>query len=215
MAPSEKTVAYPAENIYLTINSITPNTKNVWLAFHGIGYLSRYFSKYFSALNPEENYIIVPQAPSKYYLKDDYKYVGAGWLTKENTAMELQNVLRYVDAVFEAETIPLGLNLVLFGFSQGVSIAVRWMVQRKIRGGTLILYAGGIPNELTTEDFDFVDWDTLKVKIVYGDKDAYLVPERLEAERVKIETLFQGKAEIIPFNGGHEIKPEIIESLLR
>src|SRR5690606_30980184 len=94
MSQDEKTVAYTTENIYLTLNTITAKTKNVWLVFHGIGYLSRYFVNYFKDMDPTENYIIVPQAPSKYYLKDEYKYVGASWLTKENTAMEIQNVFR-------------------------------------------------------------------------------------------------------------------------
>lgn len=211
---SEKTVTYSAINTYVTQNSITSKTKNVWLVFHGIGYLSRYFVKYFQGLNPDENYIIVPQAPSKYYLKDEYKYVGASWLTKEGTMLDLKNVLNYVDAVFDAEEIPNHLNLILFGFSQGVSVAARWLAHRKIPCKALILYAGGIPNELSHEDFDFVDWRTMTVKIVYGDQDNYLIPERMENERVKIDTVFGGNAEIITFEGGHEVKPEIINSLL-
>ncbi len=214
MAPSEKTVSYAAQNTYLIQNPIGQKTKNVWLVFHGIGYLSRYFVKYFDRLNPNENYIIVPQAPSKYYLKNEYKYVGASWLTKENTPMEIDNVLNYVDAVFDAEEIPSDLNLILFGFSQGVSIATRWLVHKKIQPKALILYAGGIPNELKKEDFDFLDLDQTTVKIIYGDKDEYLIPERLKAEKVKIDTLFNGKAEIITFKGGHEVKPEIISGLI-
>lgn len=87
--------------------------------------------KYFNGLNTEENYIIVPQAPSKYYLKNEYKYVGASWLTKENTATEVKNVLNYIDAVLEAENLPEDVNLILFGFSQGVSIASRWLASKK------------------------------------------------------------------------------------
>ena len=87
MASAEKTVTYQSKNIYMTLNTLTPKTKNVWLAFHGIGYLSKYFARYFDVLDPEENYIIVPQAPSKYYLGNDYKYVGASWLTKEQTKL--------------------------------------------------------------------------------------------------------------------------------
>ncbi|MER3373701.1 MAG: esterase [Allomuricauda sp.] len=214
MGPSEKTVTYTTQNTYLTQNPINPKTKNVWLVFHGIGYLSRYFVKYFDGLNPDENHIIVPQAPSKYYLKDEYKYVGASWLTKENTPMEIDNVLNYVDAVFDAEQIPSDLNLVLFGFSQGVSIATRWLVHRKIQVKALILYAGGIPNELKREDFYFLDLEATTIKIMYGDTDEYLTPERVKSEKVKIDSLFQGRAEITTFEGGHEVKPGIIQGLL-
>ncbi|SDQ80084.1 alpha/beta hydrolase [Flagellimonas zhangzhouensis] len=214
MSNTEKTVTYTTENTYLTQNELTPKTKNVWLVFHGYGYLSRYFVKYFNGLNAEENYIIVPQAPSKYYLKNEFKYVGASWLTKENTTTEINNVLSYIDAVLDAESLPNNVNFILFGFSQGVSVAARWLTQRKMNCKLVVLYAGGIPNELTPTDFEFLDFDETKIKIIYGDNDEFLTPERLEAEHVKYENLFQGKAEVINFEGTHEVKPEIIEGLI-
>lgn len=210
----QKRVTYSATNTYETLNSLTPDTKNVWIVFHGMGYLSRFFIQYFSKLDPKENYIVAPQAPSKYYLKDEFKYVGASWLTKENTALETDNILEYADAVFKAEQIPSHPNLILFGFSQGVSIAARWMARRKIHCDSLVLYAGGIPNELKPSDFGFVDWQQTKVSIVYGNKDHYLTPERLQVEGQKIEKLFLGHAKIIHFEGGHEMKPELLTSLI-
>ncbi|MHA7830034.1 MAG: alpha/beta hydrolase [Flagellimonas sp.] len=214
MSNTEKTVTYATENTYLTQNELTGKTKNVWLVFHGIGYLSRYFVKYFNGLNAKENYIIVPQAPSKYYLKNEYKYVGASWLTKENTATEVKNVLNYIDAVLKAEKIPEDMNLILFGFSQGVSVATRWWASKKTNCKLVALYAGGIPNELTANDFEFVDHDSTEIKLIYGNEDKYLTPDRLKGEKIKIEKLFKGKAETITFNGGHEVKPEIIKDLI-
>lgn len=210
----EKTVSYSTKNTYVTLNALTSKTQNVWLVFHGIGYLSRYFLKYFKDLDVQENYIIAPQAPSKYYLKNEYKYVGASWLTKENTSVETDNVMNYIDAVLDAEQIPPNYNLIIFGFSQGVSIATRWITRRKINFKSLILYAGGIPNELKKEDFDYIDWHSSKVKIVYGNTDEYMNRERLKTEKNKIDNLFQKNAEIINFAGGHEMKPEIIETLI-
>ena len=55
------------------------------------------------------------------------------------------------------------------------------------------LYAGGIPNELTATDFEFLDQNATEIKIIYGDQDEYLTPDRLKGEKIKIETLFQGK----------------------
>ncbi|WP_375324309.1 alpha/beta hydrolase [Flagellimonas sp. GZD32] len=214
MPNSEKTVTYTTENTYLTQNQLSPKTKNVWLVFHGYGYLSRYFVKYFNGLHPEENYIIVPQAPSKYYLKNEFKYVGASWLTKENTSSEIKNILSYIDAVLNAESIPENVNLILFGFSQGVSVAARWLAQRKMNCKLVVLYAGGIPNELTQKDFEFLDYAQTEIKIIYGNNDEFLTTERLETEHVKYENLFQGKAQVITFEGKHEVKPEIIEGLM-
>lgn len=210
----EKTISYTTKNTYATLNTITPKTKNVWFVFHGIGYLSKYFIKYFECLDSEENYIVAPQAPSKYYLKNEYKYVGASWLTKENTPTEIHNVLNYIDAVFEAEQISPDLNLILFGFSQGVSVVTRWVAQRKLNCKALILYAGGIPNELNDESFSHFDFSTAEVKIIYGETDQYLNTERLVTEKNKADILFQENAEIIMFKGGHEINPEIIRRLI-
>ena len=210
----EKKVTYTTQNTYATLNQFNKKIKYVWLVFHGIGYLSRYFLKHFNQLHPEEHYIIAPQAPSKYYLKNEYKYVGASWLTKENTIQETKNVLAYLNKVFEAEKIPADTHLVLFGFSQGVSIALRWMAKNKIQCNTLALYAGSIPNELATRDFEYLDHSKIRIKSIYGNRDEFLNEERLVKEKEKLDKLFQGKYELISFEGGHEIMPEIIAKLV-
>ncbi|MDH3796302.1 MAG: esterase, partial [Flavobacteriaceae bacterium] len=129
----EKESSYPASSSYSTLNSLGPNTKTVWIVFHGIGYLSRYFLKYFEDLPTEENYIIAPQAPSKYYLNDTYTHVGASWLTKENTMSELRNVLQFLDSIMAQESLPDDCQINILGFSQGVSIALRWVCHSHIK----------------------------------------------------------------------------------
>lgn len=214
MIHHKKRVSYRTSNTYETLNEITPKTKNVWMVIHGIGFLSRFFLKPFQQLDAKENYFIAPQAPSKYYLKNDFKYVGASWLTKEDTHLEIENNMNYLDAVFENESLPHDKNLIFFGFSQGVSIITRYLSRRKINPSNLILYAGGIPNELTSEDFNHLDFEHTKIKIVCGEKDHFLTPKRLEAELEKSETLFKGHAEFIKFQGGHEILPNVLEELI-
>jgi len=153
-----------------------------------------------------------PQAPSKYYLNGKYKHVGASWLTKENTAMEINNLMSYLDGVMANEKLHGNCRLVVFGYSQGVSIAMRWVAQRKIQCDHLILYAGGIPNELAKDQLTHLDGHCT-VKIIMGDKDEYLTEERMAHERKKIDLLFGGRAQLQLFDGGHEIKKEIINNL--
>lgn len=215
MDNSKKTVVYTTTNSYSTLNPLTDKTKNVWIVLHGIGYLSRYFLKYFDALPWAENYVIAPQAPSKYYLNNEYRHVGASWLTKEETVRETQNIIDYLDAVFDKENIPDKCNLIVFGFSQGVSIATRWVAKRKLKCNHLVLYAGGIPNELEQVDFEFLLKNRTKVTIMVGDKDEYLTEERQKTEAIKIEKLFGGLANQIIFEGGHEVKKELINDLVK
>ena len=205
----EKEVLYQACSTYSTLNKPGPETKTVWIVFHGIGYLSRYFLKYFKALPENENYIIAPQAPSKYYLNDSYTHVGASWLTKENTQSELKNVLNYLDQVWEQELPLKNYRINVLGFSQGVSIALRWVCHSRLQCDKLILYAGGIPNELKPEDTSFLLAKT-EISMVYGKQDAFLTVERMVAEEEKIERLFKGHVKRIGFEGGHEMRPEVL-----
>ena len=214
MGRQEKQVVYKTTNTYETLNVLSEKTKNIWIVLHGIGYLSKYFVKYFEELNPEENYIIAPQAPSKYYLKNEYRHVGASWLTKENTLTETQNVITYLNAVRAAENFPEQCRFLVFGFSQGVSIVARWVATEKIKCDDLVLYAGGIPNELTPENFSFLKENNTQVTVLVGDRDQYITEERLKQESEKIQKLFHGRAKQIIFEGGHEVKKELIHKLI-
>ena len=50
MNSEEKEITYQTSNSYSTLNQLTERTKNVWFVCHGMGYLSRYFLKYFKEL---------------------------------------------------------------------------------------------------------------------------------------------------------------------
>ncbi len=208
-----KEVSYTSTNTFETLNELGKETKYIWIVFHGMGYLSRYFLRYFAHLPKEEHYIVAPQAPSKYYLDDRFKNVGASWLTRENTDTEIDNVLSYVDAVYACLRIPKDVRLIVFGFSQGMSIAARWVARRKIICHKLVFFAGGIPRELEAADFEFMPKDS-PVIMIHGDRDHYLTPERLLAEEARLEELFGGRAIKLVFEGGHTILPEQLDRIL-
>lgn len=207
---TEKEASYHTTNTYSTLNKLTSKTKNVWFVCHGLGFLSRYFIPYFDQLNSDENYIIAPQAQAKQYLKGQFKHVGASWLTKENTAMEIENVLNYLDSVYETEQIPNDVNFIVLGFSQGVSVATRWIAKRNIPCNSLFLYAGKIPREFTAEDFKQIE----TVKIIVGNQDEYVTNEVLEHEKVYASELFGDRLTINTFDGKHEMRRTIINNLI-
>jgi len=209
----EKEVSYNATNSYSTLNTVSKNTKNVWLVCHGIGYLSRYFLKYFDTLDAEENYIIALQAQSKYYLGSEYRHVGASWLTKENTEKEIENVMRYFDAVLKAEKIPSDTNLIVLGYSQGVSVISRYVAKRKLECSQLVLLSGGIPKELNNQDFKFLKGKT-KVSFIYGSQDEYLTEAYMVDSKKRFYELFGDSGTIITFDGKHEVKKEEINKLV-
>ncbi|MUP46900.1 esterase [Gramella sp. BOM4] len=209
----ENTLYYTISNTYSSLNKRTANTKNIWLTFHGIGYLSRYFLKYFKHLDSEENYVIAPQAQSKYYLNGEYRHVGASWLTRENLEQEIENMLNYLDVVFEAENLSEVENLYIFGYSQGVSVATRFVARRKIKCGKLILHSGKIPQEHTTDDFEHLSES--EIKFIYGTEDEYLDSETFKTEEKRLHKLFPKNLEILPFDGGHEVNRDIITDIAK
>ncbi len=213
MNSTEKHISYQTTNSYSTLNHLTENTKTVWFVCHGMGYLSRYFLKYFKDLNPEDNYIIAPQAPSKYY-QQPKMHVGANWLTRDNTMSDMDNILNYFDAIFEAEQLPpKNKQFIVLGYSQGVSVALRYLAHRKIQCHQLVLHSGGIPKELIPKDFQYLNSD-MKVKLVYGTKDEYLNDERMTEERQRAENLFGNRLQILPFDGKHVVNVDLINKLV-
>jgi len=212
MNSEEKEIGYQTKNSYSTLNTLTEDTKTVWFVCHGMGYLSRYFLKYFKGLNAKENYIIAPQAPSKYYIQPKM-HVGANWLTKDETKVGMQNILNYFDAIFETEAIPQDKNLIILGYSQGVSVAMRYMVFRKLQCSQLILHSGGIPKELIATDFEYLNSST-SVKLIYGTSDEYLDEERIESESDRAIELFGSKVQFLPFDGTHVVNVDLINDLV-
>ncbi len=205
-------VSFATTKTYSTANEFTSKTEYVWLVFHGMGYLSRYFLKYFDGLDPKRHYLIAPQAPSKYYLNGQFRHIGACWLTKEDTEQEMENILAYLDALMAGFSLPEQVKLVIFGYSQGVSISMRWLARRKIQCDHLILYAGGIPEEIKPSDIAHLN-DQTGIKVIVGNRDEYITPARWELEKEKILTLFKGRAVVEVFDGTHEIRKELINRL--
>lgn len=212
MNSQEKEITYTNSNSYSTLNTISQETKTIWFVCHGMGYLSRYFLRYFKKLNPKENYIIAPQAPSKFYIQPKM-HVGANWLTRDDTKAGMQNILNYFDAVLEAENIPEDVNLIVFGYSQGVSVAMRYLAKRQLQCSQLVLHSGGIPKELNSKDFEFLSEDT-KVKMIYGTKDEYLDEDRITKETERAESLFGNRLTVLPFEGKHVVNVDFINELV-
>jgi predicted esterase len=142
-------------------------------------------------------------------------YVGANWLTRDNTEMGMVSILNYFDAIFKSEGLPpSGLEFIILGYSQGVSVALRYMAKRKIQCNQIILHSGGIPKELKFEDFEYLNYATT-VKLIYGTKDEYLNEERMKEEIHRATELFGNRLVVMPFEGTHIVNTEILNDLVQ
>lgn len=209
---AEKWVSYAARAPYTTLNARGEATRRTWVVFHGIGYLSRYFLRHFSGLDPQVHYLIAPQAPSLYYLSDTYTHVGASWLTREHTQGHMDNLMEYLDSVLREEGIQPRDALDYFAYSQGVSVLCRWLARRPVGGGRIFLYAGKPPAELRPEAFSHLP-ETMPVVVVFGNQDPFLKPEDRPGLLARYRELFGDRLQVVAFDGGHELRNDLIVQL--
>jgi hypothetical protein len=85
------------------------------------------------------------------------------------------------------------------------------LASRKISCKKLILHSGGIPKELTQENFSHLD-STTQTTYLYGDKDQYITKSRKTEETRKATALFGPKLSTMVFDGIHEVHgPSILD----
>ncbi|HBY66844.1 MAG TPA: hypothetical protein DEG69_03130 [Flavobacteriaceae bacterium] len=103
-------------------------------------------------------------------------------------------------------------NFIAMGYSQGVSIATRWLSSRMIQCDYLLLHSGGIPIELKPEDFSFLKLDTT-VTYLYGNKDPYITEARKTEEQLKGSSLFGDRLQVSVFEGIHEVNTSFLQQI--
>ena len=210
---AEKWVGYEARASYSSLFTYGPQTQRMWMVFHGIGYLARYFLRHFEGLDANTNYVVAPQAPSLYYLNDTYTHVGASWLTREQTQPHMENLLGFLDGVARAEDFASAPERILLGYSQGVSVLLRWAARRKVACEHLVLYAGKPPAELTPEDFSYLP-ETTRVLLLFGAADPFLPETAREGLLARYRELFGKRLELHMYAGGHKWQTGLIETLV-
>lgn len=209
----EQHIPYEHRAPYCTLNRLTNNTKRVWLVFHGYGQLSRFFIRKFEALDPNLNFIIAPQGLSRYYLEGFSGRVGASWMTSEDRLTDIENQKSYLDQVVSRECGNISnADLVYFGFSQGVATMCRHAAHARRPFSQMILWAGTFPPELEASDFDFLSGGE-SVSYFTGNQDPFY-EEGMEEEQLRRVSMAMGlKAEVVRFDGGHEVKQSLINQL--
>ncbi len=198
---------------FYTQNELTDKTENIWLLFHGYGQLSEYFLRKFHSLNPELNFLIAPQGLSKFYLEGFTGRVGASWMTKDDRLTEIENQYRYIDSVldqFKFDWSQVHLNY--FGFSQGVATMCRYAAHAKIPFRKMVLWAGTFPPDLSNKDFDFIKGNE-RVSYYTGTDDPFFKPGMKEEQLERVFQAMHIEADVLSFDGKHEIIPDLIAHL--
>ena len=207
-------ISFEFSSSYITYNKLTDKTENIWIVFHGYGQLSKYFIRRFDVLEGDKNYIIAPQGLSKFYVDEDYKNVGASWLTKEDKESDLLNQQKYLIKLMDELKSKIDFSKIkinLFGFSQGVSAFTRLLINYNMKIDNIIIWAGWVPDE-----FFNINKNVLKdtnLFFVVGNKDKYYNNPIIKGYIEKFKKTLNKEIDYFVFDGGHIVDRKVLKKI--
>lgn len=220
-----RTIATVKTARYAVLGPEDGPVEEVWLAIHGYGQLAAYFARHFRAVERPGRLIVVPEAPSRFYVDSEsgrYQRVGASWMTREMREADIADTVRYLDDVLvaacaRASVDPHTVPLAGVGFSQGTSTLVRWLTysplasQRLFRVQRLVLWGGSLPHDLdvSTER----DWlRNADVALVAGDRDPIATPARVMEQEARLAAAGIPHRSL-SFHGEHRMNERVLGEL--
>lgn len=183
------------------------SASEMWLLLHGYGQLARDFIDEFAAIS-DGRLLVAAEGLSRFYTRQG-RIVGASWMTAEDREAEIDDYVEYLsrvvaDARFETA------NVTVLGFSQGGHTACRWAASQN-RVGHLVVWGSTLPIDLDEAGFrrSLIEG---RVTLVAGRDDRHVSEEQLAADLQRLRS-WKMSAEVIRFEGGHEIEAETLASL--
>lgn len=181
-----------------------------WLALHGYGQLAAAFLEGLRAIDDGTRLLVAPEALSRFYdarsplERHAEAPVGASWMTREDRLEEIEDQAGWLDLVHGtyAARVPAGTPLVVLGFSQGAAAAARWLARGQVHAARFICWGAGLPPDVPVGPGTALG--RTPCTIVIGDRDRFISPAQVEAERARLEVAgFAHRFET--FSGGHRL----------
>jgi predicted esterase len=203
-APREHRVVVPRSARVFTLGGEAAT--EAWVVLHGYGQLAGRCGRRFEPVAGPERLVVAPEALSRFYRQGGVGIVGASWMTREDREAEIRDYLAYLEQV-RATVIP-PVPLTLLGFSQGVATAARWAASGTAAPKRLVCWGGLLP-----EDVPAAGLSAFPVTFVVGERDEWAPSERVEEQATALRAAGVC-SEVVRFDGGHELNPEVLLSLV-
>lgn len=184
--------------------------REVWFVLHGYGQLAARFLRHFEPLDDGTRLIVAPEGLSRFYLTESptERRVGASWMTKEGRLADIEDYVRYLDAVYDEVSRTMDraqIKVTLLGFSQGSATACRWTTLGASRIDRLIIWGGEVPPDVELPR-------SVRLSLVYGSRDEYFTPKVITTTEARLRA-HEVPYELVSFDGGHEIDAEVLRRL--
>ena len=186
----------------------------VWYLIHGYGMLATGFLKWFEPAVRPGRLLVAPEALSRSYFEEKgLRRVGASWMTKEDREAEIEDYVRYLDALAQKIRLAVGdeVRVEVHAFSQGTATACRWVAFGRPRVDRLMLWGGGVPPDLPLDRYGAA-LGAAGLRIAIGTRDQYITQEDVDREQARLAA-----AGLLPvvdrFDGGHRVDAALLQSL--
>ena len=210
-----KTNYYTTQKIarYSTFGTLGPRTKYFWFALHGSKMLCEQMLYKFKEFDPEEHFVVAPEALIRFYEKDFGGPVVASWMTKRDRLNEIEDFSEYLSGLYTTFVgqLPLGCVKTILAFSQGGTTVFRWLHARKVEVDHLIPYACWIPEDIPLGEGK-TDLRKINLLYTYGTRDQFLTEKRIAMVNAVIA---QNNLTVksLPYQGDHRVSKEQLKNI--
>lgn len=210
-----KTNYYTTQKIarYSTYGKLGPNTKYFWFALHGSKMLCEQMLYKFKAFDPNEHFVVAPEALIRFYEKDFGGPVVASWMTKRDRLNEIEDFSEYLSGLYRSFVAQLPQDCIksMLAFSQGGTTAFRWLHAREVEVDHLIPYACWIPEDILLSESK-TDLAKINLLFTYGIEDQFLTEKRIAMINAVIA---QNNLTVksLPYKGDHRVSKEQLQNI--
>ena len=196
---------------YATLGDDHGGLQQVWFVCHGYGQLAREFIRHFEILDNGSRLVVAPEGLSRFYRDGMQSEIGASWMTREDRVNEMEDYVRYLDALYTRvfERVDRdAVEVIVLGFSQGVPTAARWVANGTVHADHLVLWAELVPPEFQSRE-GFRRLRALRLTLVRGTRDGSVSNEHVAEHRALLER-HGVTAREVTFEGGHRMDRETL-----
>jgi predicted esterase len=133
-------------------------------------------------------------------------------MTREDRLHEIEDYVRYLDAVYK-QVVPPRSSITVLGFSQGAATVCRWVAMGASRVDRLIVWGGEVPPDLDLTRGSVAErLRASRLMLVYGTRDEFFTPKIVIATESRLRE-HAIPYELVSFEGGHEIHEATLAQL--
>ena len=200
---------------YFTHGRWEDTTRYVWICLHGYGQLGKYFIQRFSFLDPSQHFVIAPEGLNRFYFEGVNGRPVSSWMTREDRLDEIADFIGFLETLRTRigwDKNP-DVKVICLGFSQGVTTVLRWLHDITPRVDYLLLWAGGLPDELAF-DYRRPYFNSIKSFYFVGDKDPFFTDQILEEKKPLIDEIGLNM-HLQYFHGSHTVDENALKTWVR